>query len=260
MTDGASPALSFRERLIRREPMIGTFVKTPSRVVCDVLALTPLDCFCIDAEHAPFDRGDIDACLAAFRAASKPALVRVPTTDPHHILNALDCGASGVVLPHVRSVETAVAAARACRFGPGGRGYAGSTRAASFTTRPMADHLKGSNDSVAVVAQIEDADALPVIDAIAAVEGIDCLFVGRMDLTVSLNASSPQDPVVVEAVERIVEAGRKAGRCVGMFVPTVEEVPQWMGQGVSFFLLASDQTFILEGARRLTAETRRRTP
>ncbi len=259
MTNAASTGLGFRERLIRREPMVGTFVKTPSRVVCDVLALTPLDCFCIDAEHAPFDRGDIDACLAAFRAAQKPALVRVPTADPYQILNALDCGASGVVLPHVISVESAMAGARACRFGPGGRGYAGSTRAASFTTRPMADHLKASNESVAVIAQIEDADALPVLDAIAAVEGIDCLFVGRMDLTVSLRANTPQDPEVVEAVGRIVEACRKADRCVGMFVPTVKEAHQWMDRGVSFFLLASDQTFILEGARRLAAEVRSRT-
>ena len=255
-TASANADQGFRARILRRETILGTFIKTPSRVVCDVLALSPLDCFCIDAEHAPFDRGDIDACVAAFRAAGKPALVRVPVAEPHHILNALDSGADGVVLPHVSSAAAAIAGARAARFGPGGRGYAGSTRAAHFTTRAMSDHLKASNESVVVIAQIEDAEALPLLDTIAAVEGIDVLFVGRMDLTVSLGAATPNDAVVIEAVERIVDAGQRAGRAVGMFVPNVEEARRWTLRGVSFFLLGSDQTFLLEGARRLSSEFR----
>ena len=99
-----------------------------------------------------------------------------------------------------------------------------------------------------VVAQLEDVDALGSIDEIASVEGIDCLFVGRIDLTVALGASSPADPQVVSAVERICRAGADAGRPVGMFVGNLDEVPRWQAAGASLFLLSSDHGFLLQGA------------
>lgn len=182
---------SFRTALRAGEPMMGTYLKTPSAIVCEVLGLAPLACVCIDAEHAPFGRMELDACIAALRAADMPALVRVQSGTPGEVLSALDCGAVGVVVPHVVSGAQAENMARSARYGPGGRGYAGSSRAAGYTTGTMAAHLADSNARTVLVAQIEDAEALEEIDAIAAVEGVDCLFVGRMDLTVSLGADSP---------------------------------------------------------------------
>ena len=119
-----------KARLARGERIVGTWVKTPSQIVVEVLAMTGLDCLCLDAEHAPFDRLTLDACLFAARVADKPVLVRTPSAAPEHILNALDCGADGVVIPHIRSAEDARAAVRASHYGHGGRGYAGSSRAA----------------------------------------------------------------------------------------------------------------------------------
>jgi 2-keto-3-deoxy-L-rhamnonate aldolase RhmA len=78
-------------------------------MVAEVLASTDLDVACFDAEHSPFDRRDIDSCLLAFRSAQKPALVRVASSSADQILNALDCGATGVVIPHVDSPEKALA-------------------------------------------------------------------------------------------------------------------------------------------------------
>ncbi|MFO0453343.1 MAG: HpcH/HpaI aldolase family protein [Pseudomonadota bacterium] len=247
---------TFRERVRRGERLIGTFAKTPHPAVVEVLGLSPLDCLCLDAEHAPFDRGDLDVALLAARAADLPTLVRVPHGDAAQILNALDCGATGVVVPHVASAADARAAAAACRYGRGGRGYAGSTRAAGYGTRKMGEIIPGANATVTLVAQIEDAEALDEIDAIAAVDGIDCLFVGRMDLTVSLGAATPNDPVVVEAVRRICAAGRAHGRAVGMFTPTTEEAAQWCEAGASLFLLGADQGWILQGARELATRFR----
>ena len=243
----------FRQRLLSHEPMIGTFLKTPSSIICEVLGYTPLDAICLDAEHAPFGRMELDNCIFALRASDKPSLVRVPSAAPAEILNALDCGATGVVLPHICSAEEAEAAAQAARYGRGGRGYAGSSRAAGYTTRPMSIHKEDSNQQTTVIAQIEDIEAVEAIEEIAAVEGIDCLFVGRIDLTVALGATTPDDPAVVEAVEKICAAGQAAGKPVGMFLPRVDDVGYWQSKGASLFILASDHAFLLQGASQLTS-------
>lgn len=242
---------NFRTRLLAREPMMGTFLKTPSPIVCEVLGLSPLACVCIDAEHAPFGRMEIDGCIAALRVADMPSLVRVQTGTAGEILTVLDAGATGVVLPHIVSASQATEAVRKAQYGAGGRGYAGSSRAARYTTKPMAEHLRDSAASTIVIAQIEDAEALENLDEIAAVEGIDCIFVGRIDLTISLGAKSPTDAIVIDAVNKICEASVRLGKTIGMFIPPTEDCATWQSKGASFFMLASDHGFLLDGARAL---------
>ena len=248
--------MTIKERLRAGAPTAGTWVKTPHPHVVEVLALSPLDVLVLDAEHAPFDRGALDACILAARAGGKPVLVRPQANEPPHLLNALDCGADGVVIPHIRSADEAQAAAKACRYMPGGRGYTGGSRAGAWGTKGMTKH-RADAAGVAVVAQIEDREALAEIDAIAAVDAIDALFIGRADLTISFDAATPDDPRVVAAVETICAAGRRAGRTIGMFVADFAEIPKWRAQGASLFLLSSDHEFIAQGARAL-AETVRR--
>ena len=239
-----------KERLRSGETLAGTFVKTPHPHIVEVLGLSALDCLVLDAEHAPFDRGALDLCILAARCTGKPVLVRPASGAAEQILNALDCGADGVIVPHIRTAVEAEALVRACHFGPGGRGFAGSTRAAGYTTKGMAAHREGARD-VAIVAQIEDAEALGEIDAIAAVAGIDALFIGRADLTISLGADTADDDVVVAAVEAICAAGRAHGRTIGMFLARPADVPAWRAKGASLFILRSDQEFLLGGANAL---------
>lgn len=246
----------FRDRLREGALITGTWIKTPSPIIVEVLALTDLDCLVLDAEHAPFDRGALDLCLLAARAAGKPVLVRPPSMTDEHILNALDCGATGVILPHIRSAAEAQAAVKACHYGPGGRGFAGSSRAAGYTTLGMTKHREAARD-VTVIAQIEDIEAVDAIAAIAAVPGIDALFIGRADLTLSYGAASPDDAEVGKAVARICAAGVAAGRTVGMFLGRTSDVAQWRAAGASLFLLGSDHDFLLAGAARLAAEVRK---
>jgi len=247
---------SFRQRLLNHDLLIGTWVKTPSPIVCEILGKSELDALCLDAEHAPFGRTQLDACIAAVRATNMTPLVRVPSADAHNILNALDCGATGIVVPHVRTVEDAEALCQRSLYGPGGRGFAGSTRAAGFAGKAIADQLKESAERTTIIAQIEDIEALNAIDEIAAVERLDCLFIGRIDLTVALGKTDPNDPVVVDAVASICAAGQKADTAVGMFVADVAEAAQWQDHGASFFLLQSDQAFLLAGAAKLAAAFR----
>ncbi len=242
---------SLKERLAGRELVVGTFVKTPSPIVVEVLGQTVLDCLCLDAEHAPFDRPTLDTCIFAARAANMDVLVRVPSGAPDHLLNALDCGATGVMVPHVRSVAEAKAVVLAAHYGPGGRGYAGSSRAAGYTTLPMAHHLARSAERTVVIAQIEDPEAIEAVEAIAAVAGLDALFVGRVDLTVAYGAETQDDPRVVAAVERVCAAGLSAGKPTGMFLARVEETAYWQSRGASLFLLGSDHGLLLAGANEL---------
>jgi 2-keto-3-deoxy-L-rhamnonate aldolase RhmA len=246
----------FRTRLRAGDVLAATWIKTPHPHVVEVLSLSSLDALVLDAEHAPFDRTALDVAILAARAGDMPVLVRPASSDPAALLQALDGGADGVVVPHVRTAAEAAAIARACHYGPGGRGFAGSTRAAAYTTKGMAAHREAAKD-VAVIAQIEDAEALDEIDAIAAVDAIDALFIGRADLTISLGAETPDDDIVVKAVERICAAGRAANRTVGMFLGRPGDVPDWRARGASLFILASDQEFLLRGAVALASEIRR---
>lgn len=246
----------FRERLLAGDALIGTWVKTPSPIVTEVLAQTTLDVLAFDAEHAPFGRAELDGCLALARAGRMPSLVRVPRGDSADILNALDCGADGVIVPHVNTAAQAEQIARACRYGRGGRGFAGSSRSAEYGATSMKEQIETANKNIVCVAQIEDVEAVDAIEEIAAVEGIDCLFIGRIDLTVALSAVSPNSPEVVKAVTAVCRAGQKAGRRVGMFVSNPDEAARWRGYGASLFLLASDHSFLKSGADRLASQFR----
>ncbi len=242
---------TFKARLAARELVIGTFIKTPSPIVVEVLALTSLDCVCLDAEHAPFDRGSLDACIHAARAGRMEVLVRVPSSTQEHLLQALDCGATGVVVPHVRSVAEAEGVVKAAHYGHGGRGYAGSSRAAGYTTLPMPLHKLKSAERTVVIAQIEDPEAVEDVEGIAAVPGLDALFVGRVDLTVAYGAETQDDPRVLAAVERVCAAGVAIGKPVGMFLARVDDARYWRSRGASLFLLGSDHGFLLAGANEL---------
>ena len=241
--------MGLKQSLAAGEPLWGSFLKTPSSILVEVLAGAGLDLLCLDAEHAPFDRAAIDGCVMAARAAALPVVVRTPTASPEHILNALDCGADGVLLPHIRSVEEAAAAVAASHYGRGGRGYAGSSRAAGYGLTKIPQHLGSSSERTVVIAQIEDVEALDAIDAIAAVRGLDALFVGRIDLTIALGETDPDAPAVIAAVDRVLAAGREAGIPVGMFVPRDRDVPGWLDKGARLFLQGSDHAFMRAGAQ-----------
>lgn len=245
---------SLRERLAAEDrggALAGVFVKTPAPLVIEVLALAGLDFICLDAEHAPFGRRELDECLAMARALGLPALVRVAEAGPAPILQALDGGADGVVVPHVNSVATAARVAAWSRFGPGGRGYAGSTRSAGFGALPMPQVLAASREETLVVAQIEDPAGLIEADAIAATPGIDALFFGAADLAVGLGLESSAAPQVRAAFERVAAAARAAGKPLAAFTQGAEGIADLAGRGVRLAFVGSDQSLLVAGARRL---------
>lgn len=243
----------FRRRLVSGEVMMGTFLKTPSSIVAEVLAKSDLDVIAIDAEHHPFGRLELDSCIAAMRAADMPCLVRLSSDSPTDIRNALDCGATGIVVPHVTTADQAAAIVKAAHFGDGGRGYAGSTRAAEFGGKSMTDHMRDSRAQTTVVVQIEDIAALDNVADIAAVDGVDGLFIGRVDLAVGMQKSVSDDEVMA-TVQAICAAGKTGNTSIGMFTPNVAELADWQERGASLFLLGSDHALVLAGANELASK------
>ncbi len=236
----------FRDRLKR--PLIGTFVKTAAYQNIEILALAGLDCVVIDAEHAPFSPGDLDRMILAGRAGGLPVLVRVAGLEPGPIAACLDMGATGIVVPHVRSVADAQAAVAAAKYA-GRRGFSPSPRAGGYGTRGATAYLAAADGETSVWCQIEDEEALDHLDAIAAVPGVDCLFVGRADLSLSLKVESTSDPKVAEAVRAVGRACRGAGIAAGLFVPGTAEIRERMAEGYDAFICGSDQSWLLDAAK-----------
>jgi 2-keto-3-deoxy-L-rhamnonate aldolase RhmA len=257
MHEMADPTI-FRSRLLAGEHLVGTFVKTPTTHATEILGAVGFDFVVIDEEHAPFDRMATDAALLAARAAGIAALVRVQS--PASILSVLDCGATGVLVPHVATPERARETAGACRYRGGHRGYSGSPRHAGYGASGMWKTVEAADATTTVIAQIEDPEALDHIDAIAAVEGIDALFIGRGDLAVALGAKSSDAPELRSAVERIGRAARAAGKPVCVFVGGREEAAWLQSQGATAFVVSSDQGFIRKAGAQALEEIRSLSP
>lgn len=241
---------SFREKFAAGERLLGSFVKNTDGRSVEILGLLGLDFVVIDEEHAPFDRNSIDLSLLAARAGNISGLVRVADSSDARILSALDCGATGVLVPHVASLEIARSVAAASRYRGGRRGFSNSPRAGFYGGAGMGDHIASSDRGVTVIAMIEDAEALDALNEIVSVDGIDGFFVGRGDLAVALNASGPNAPEISEAVERICAAARKVSKPVCVMVGGVGDIPPFLDKGVTAFIVSSDQGLMKQAAKR----------
>jgi 2-keto-3-deoxy-L-rhamnonate aldolase RhmA len=252
--EGSSP--SFKARLAAGEKLIGSFIKTPSGHAIEIFGDLGYDFVVIDEEHAPFDRGSIDLAVTAALAARIPALVRVASSAPSNLLSVLDCGATGVLVPHVICAKAAYEIASACRYRAGARGFSNSPRSGRYGGRGMWEHVDHSDAVTTVVAQIEDPEALDHVDEIARTEGIDALFIGRADLAVSLDVPSTDAQEIHAACERICSAARAAGKPVMVFVTSQSDASAMASLGATAFIASSDQGLMRRAAAAALAEFR----
>ncbi len=241
----------FRQRVRSGAVLAGTFIKTASHQVPELLGAAGLDFAIIDWEHAPFDLTTLDRMALAGRAAGLPCLVRVPELAPAPIGQVLDLGAAGVVVPHVASSAAADRALAAAKYHRGERGFSPSTRAGGYGTVDAVAYRETADGANSVWCQIEDAAALSNLDAIAAVEEVDCLFIGRADLALSLGVDSQRHLKIVEAVKSTAEAGRRYQRTIGIHVGDTAEIPDLLALGITVFVCGTDQGYLLAEARRV---------
>jgi len=255
MTAAQRPnASDFRARLSGGELLVGTFVKTPTGHATEILGDVGFDFVVLDEEHAPFDRGSIDQTLVSARAASIAGIVRVQSARPSGILSALDCGAMGVLVPHITSQPMARDIVAACRYRGGNRGFSNSPRAGGYGRLGIWDHVDQADAKATVIAMIEDPEAVDAIDAIVDVEGLDAVFIGRGDLTVAYGAASPAAPEIKAATETIAAAARAAGKAVCAMTAGGEDAVWLRDLAVNGMIVASDQGFMRQAAAKSLKE------
>lgn len=238
------------ERVLTRKPtryQVGTFIKTGSPHVVEVLGTSTLDFGVLDAEHAPLDRALLDVMLLAGRAAGLPLLVRIQERSAAGILSVLDMGAAGLLVPHVDSVADAQEVLAHAKFRGGTRGYSGSPRFAGYGGMGMKQALT-VGDQALVVCQIESPQAVENAAAIAALDGVDGLFIGRADLALAMGIEDSRDAAVSEATERSIRAALSGGKLAGVFTASVAERDHYAALGVNWFVFGSDQSFMRQGA------------
>ncbi|WP_145632791.1 HpcH/HpaI aldolase family protein [Rhizobium sp. ERR 1071] len=234
----------FRRNCIEQKLLIGTFAAIPHPVAIEVTAASGIDFLCIDWEHSQISRERIEDLIRAADVHRVPAMVRVPGHTAEDIATVLDAGAAGVLVPRVSTAEQARAAVKATRYPPLGARGVGPGRAAAYGYR-IPDYLAKANEELLLAIQVETAEGLANIAEIVAVDGVDLIFIGPGDLSVSIDAMGPTGKDRLDAAIRtITETTLAAGRAVGIFRPSPDDIGAWFEAGISFFILASDTMFL----------------
>lgn len=234
------PRNNFKRALAAGALQIGLWLSMTSPVATEVVAGAGFDWVLVDMEHSANDLVDVVAHLRAAVGGSAEPVVRVPWNEPVLVKRLLDAGARSLLFPFVQSAEEARRAVAATRYPPKGiRGVAGTTRANRYGR--VKDYAKRVEDELCVLVQVETQQALGEIEAIAAVDGVDGLFIGPADLSASMgHLGNWQRP---EIWQTIISAGgriRKAGKAPGFLSAREDECRATLAAGFQFVAVGSD--------------------
>ena len=195
-----------------------------------------------DTEHSGFHNETIKRVLRYFEAAGLPAIVRAPSRQYHHLARALDMGAEGLMAPMVSTPEEAEAIVRAAKYHPRGeRGVALGIAHDNYAVGDTLAKLKAANERTTLFLQIETEEGVANADAIAAIDGVDCLWVGHFDLSASLGIPGAfDDPRFTDAVARVHAAVRRHGKAFGRLAPDVATGVELFASGFDFVCYSGD--------------------
>ncbi len=237
------------------EPSLGIWSNLPDIHLAELVARSGVDWVCFDLQHGLMDYSHLLHLLPAISGFPITPIVRVAANHSEQIGKALDAGAEGVIVPMVNTVDEAEAAIDACCYPPLGRRSCGPMRPAMLHGM---EYLAEANAEIACLAMMETEDGLRNVDDIAAVEGLDGLFIGPMDLCYGLGLT-PGDfdnPRFTEAVDAIVTACRKNSIAVGMFGYSPAMAHEMLEKGIDFVSAGTDISFFREGVARALATAR----
>lgn len=247
---------SFRQRVLAKEIVLGTFLQLGCPVATEIAAEAGFDWLLVDLEHGAGSESTLVAQLQALGKGPAP-LVRVESGARLRIGRALDAGATGIMVPRVGTPAEAAEVARYLRYPPQGvRGVALGTRAAGFGRVALAD-ISRLNEDILGIVQIETREAVEHVDAIAAVDGVDILFIGPADLSLALGIPGQLDhPDFHSAVDRVMAAGDRHGKAIGTLLPNAQAVEPAVRRGMTFIGIASEATVLAIGIRALARDAR----
>lgn len=238
------------------QPPIGTWVMSASPIVAEAVGCAGFDWCVIDMEHTPLDMMEIVHMLQAVAGTKMVPVVRIPWNDTVLVKRVLDAGAQTLLFPFVQNAEEARRAVAATRYPPDGvRGMAGMSRGSRFGTVP--DYYKAANRQIGVIVQLETPAAVHQLEDIAAVEGVDAIFLGPADLSGAMgHVGNLTHPAVMDLMTQAAQRCKTLGKPVGTVGGTADVVAQYRAAGYTFVAIASDLGLLMRGAQAAVAALR----
>lgn len=248
-----------RERLAGRRLLLGTFsMELTGRALAHAAAQSGFDFVVVDSEHSSFSLDQVSAHVTACRAAGIASIVRVPDNSRTSITRVAELSPDGIMFPGVETEQEARAIVAAAKYGP--LGQRGVAPMVEYSALPADERYALLNDRLALILQIEGTHAIGAAAAIAAVPGVDALFVGTYDLSQSLGIPGRlDDPRVFEAGRAVLEE-LPADRSLGVYVQTPEMARQWMDAGATFIAYATDGQLFLSACQAAVTSVRAHAP
>jgi 4-hydroxy-2-oxoheptanedioate aldolase len=234
----------------------GAWMLSTSADMAEILAYAGMDFLLLDHEHG---QGSIDQAIGQLRAIKGSdcvGVLRVPTNDHIYIKRALDAGVGGIMVPNVNNAEEARHVVEACKYAPAGiRGAFGGMRAMNYGFDP--GYFEKNFENTLVAVQVENAKAIDNIPQIAAVEGIDVIFIGPRDLSATLGKLNQfDDPVVRGHIDRAAKAILAGGKILGSTAASGKVAKEMAARGYRFIIPGSDATLLGLGVRTTLSDAR----
>jgi len=256
-----TPTNLFKQALGNKQAQIGLWMDLADGYCAEILGTIGYDWLLIDGEHGPNDLRSVLAQLQgiasatqAFPNARSHPIVRVPVGETALIKQYLDLGAQTLLVPMVETAAQAAELARAMRYPPQGIRGMGNVVARSSRWQGYEDYLHAANAQVCLLVQVETVEALKELDAIATTEGVDGVFIGPFDLSVSMGYPGQlEHPAVQAAIEDAVARILRAGKAPGILAMTEAQARKWLAAGVVFVAVGADTVLLTGAARELLA-------
>jgi 2-keto-3-deoxy-L-rhamnonate aldolase RhmA len=247
------PPNTLKAKLARGDVATGTLamdLRSPAYV--HILADVGFDSIFFDLEHGMYDLPLVADLIGVARLRGITPIVRVPDTRYGDIARVLDAGAQGIMLPRIDTVDQVRAALDCIKYPPMGQRGAASVRGATnYREVPPQTLIAGMNNETMVIVQIERAQAVANLDALASLPGVDMLLVGPYDLAIALGAQSTTAPEVNSAMDTVVAAAKRHGISSGTHASDPAILKQWQHKGMQMMLCGSDLRFLQHGAKAM---------
>lgn len=237
------------DRIRAGETVIGSWFSVPHPMVAETLAQGGFDFLLLDGEHAPVPPDAVSSLLPSTELHGCPVIYRPRTNSIDLIRGALDAGVTGVMVPMIENAAQAKAALDAAKYPPLGRRGVGPWRASNYYDNYL-DYVATANERTCVVLQIESKAAVDAIDAIAALPGVDVLYVGPADMAGSMGLKiGERHAELTAAIGRVAEAAKKHGKALGIDVTSLDFFAAYQEMGFTYFTYGIDTSYLMDGAR-----------
>ena len=243
---------NIKARIYNGETLIGCWLNLGSSLTSEIVGMSGFDWVIIDIEHGSGSEGQILQQLQALEHTPAATFVRVESYQRQRFHRILDLGAEGIMCPRINTLEEARQAAKAIRYPPDGiRGVARMVRATNFGS-DFSEYYANQKKNLVCIVQIETEEILNSLDSVAAIDEIDVLFVGPMDLSIALGVFGQLDhPRFMDALKATADAAAKEGKAAGILLQNPEEFKKYYELGFRFIACSSDSSFVQIGARKM---------